>query len=310
MEWLIENEVIEFKIERSVEELIRNGIIILDKWSGPTSHDVVSQVKKLFNLKKTGGAGTLDPMVTGVLPDTLENACKVIPALQGLDKEYVGVMHLHKDLSSEKLKEAMKKYVGEIKQTPPVRSAVARRERQRIVYSFEFLDRKDNDIAFRISCQAGTYIRVVCHQLGKDLGIGAHMKELRRIRAGRFIEQDCIKMQDIVDAYHFWKEEGDEEIRKLILTVEAAIEHLGKIIIKDSSIKSIVNGSPLYSNGIYNVQSSIKKDDLVALMTMKGELAALAKANVNAEEMLKNKGLAAKTDRVIMEKRDYSEINI
>ena len=245
--------------------------------------------------------------MTGVLPVALDNACKIIPALQGLDKEYVGIMHLHKNISDEKVIEAMEKFVGEIKQLPPVRSAVARRERKRSVYSFEFLDRKGNDVAFRISCEAGTYVRVVCHQLGKDLGIGANMKELRRTKAGRFTENQSVKMQDIVDAYCFWKEDCDERIKELILPVEAAVEHLGKIIIKDSAVSSIVNGSPLYSNGICKVMKDIENDDLIALMTLKGELVALAKSNMSAEEMIRKKALAAKTDRVIMQKGTYPE---
>src|SRR3989344_6057806 len=81
---------------RSVEELLSNGIIILDKWQGPTSHDVASIVKKVLGRAKSGHAGTLDPMVSGILVIALDNACKVLPALQKQDKEYVGVMHLHK----------------------------------------------------------------------------------------------------------------------------------------------------------------------------------------------------------------------
>ncbi|MBI2076200.1 MAG: RNA-guided pseudouridylation complex pseudouridine synthase subunit Cbf5 [Candidatus Aenigmarchaeota archaeon] len=286
---------------RSVEELIRNGIIILDKWCGPTSHDVAATVKKLFGLKKTGNSGTLDPAVSGILPITLENACKVIPALQHLDKEYVGVMHLHKDVTDEKLNQAIKKFVGQIIQLPPVRSAVARRERKRNIYSFKMLDRKGKDAVFQVSCEAGTYIRKLISDLGRDIG-GAHMAELRRIRVGRFAEP--VRIQDVVDAYHLWKEGGDESIRDFVLPVEAAVEHLGKIIIKDSAVSAVANGSPLYTGGISRIQKNIQKDDLVAILTLKGELVALAKAVATSEEMLK-KGLAAKIDRVIMEKGIY-----
>lgn len=288
---------------RSIEELIKNGIIILDKWPGPTSHDVSATIKKILGLKRVGHSGTLDPAVSGVLPITLENACKVIPALQKLDKEYVGIMHLHKDVSDRELNKAIKKFTGEIKQTPPRRSAVARRERRRKVYSFEIIERKDNEVLFRVSCEAGTYIRMICHQIGKEIG-GAHMKELRRTSVGRFDESRAVKMQDLVDAYEFWKESRDEKIRELILPVEAAAEHLGKIIVKDSAIATIVDGSPLYTQGISKVEEGIKKDDLIALISLKGELIALAKANMNSDEMMK-KGLAAKTDRVIMQKGIY-----
>jgi len=288
---------------RSIHELIRNGIVILDKWSGPTSHDVAAIVKKIFGLEKTGHSGTLDPMVSGVLPITLENACKVIPALQHLDKAYVGVMHLHKEVSEEDLKQAIKKFVGEITQLPPRRSAVARKERQRKVYSFDILDRKDKDVAFRVECEAGTYIRKLVSDLGKLIG-GAHMTELRRTKVGRFDESKAVKIQDLVDAYEFWKEGKDETIREMILPIEAAIEHLGKIIVKDSAVPAVINGSPLYTQGICMIQKGIKKDDMVAVLTLKGELVALAKANMNSEEML-GRGMAAKPDRVIMEKGAY-----
>src|SRR3989304_4689566 len=104
---------------RSTEEMLRNGIIILDKWSGPTSHDVAATVKKTLGLPKVGHGGTLDPMVTGGLAITLDNACKVIPALQGQDKEYIGIMRMHKDVSIEDVKAAAKNFIGRIKQMPP-----------------------------------------------------------------------------------------------------------------------------------------------------------------------------------------------
>ncbi len=292
---------------RSVEELIRNGLVILDKWPGPTSHDVVATVKKLLIIPRTGHSGTLDPSVSGVLPITLDNACKVIPALQGLDKEYVGVMHLHRNVDDHTFQKTIKKFIGEIKQTPPVRSAVARKERIRHVYSFELLDRDDKDIAFRIVAQAGTYVRTLCHQIGQQIG-GAHMTELRRTRAGRFDESHLVKMQDLAIAYMDWKENGNEKLREYILPVESAVEHLPKIIIKDSAVHSIANGSPLYSGGICFVQKEIKPDELIAIISLKGELVALAKSAFSAEEMIKRKGLAAKTDRVIIEKGTYPKL--
>ena len=288
---------------RSFDELVRNGIIILDKWPGPTSHDVAATVKKIFGLKKVGHSGTLDPSVSGILPITLENACKVIPALQHLDKEYVGIMHLHKDVSDEKLNQSIKKFIGQITQLPPVRSAVARRERKRNVYSFKMLDRKDKDVAFQVSCEAGTYVRKLISDLGKEIG-GAHMTELRRTQVGKFNETKSVRIQDVVDACHLWKETKDESIRDFVLPVEAAVEHLGKIIIKDSAVAAVANGSPLYTGGISRMQKNIGKDDLIAILTLRGELVSLAKANTTSQEMMK-RGLAAKTDRVIMEKGIY-----
>lgn len=293
--------------ERSVEELLKNGMVILDKWQGPTSHDVVATVKKVLGLNKTGHAGTLDPQVSGVLLMTLENACKVIPALQGLDKEYVGIMHMHKDVDAKKLSAIVKKFIGDVRQKPPVRSAVARKERMRRVHSFDILEINGKDILFRVSCEAGTYIRVLCHDIGKQLG-GAHMSELRRTKAGPFGEEQSVKMQDLADAYVFWKENGDEKIRDYVLPVEAAVDHIKKVVIKDSAVFSVAGGTPLYTQGICKIQKGIEKDDLVAIMTLKDEIAALAKASMSSDEMMHRRGLAVKTDRVIMEKGVYPKM--
>ena len=289
---------------RPIEELLANGIVVLDKWQGPTSHDVASIVKNVLGRTKTGHGGTLDPMVSGVLVITLDNACKVIPALQGQDKEYVGVMRLHKDVTEKEILGAVKKFTGEITQRPPVRSAVVRRERKRTVHSFGVLEIRERDVLFRVRCEAGTYVRVLCHKIGEILG-GAHMKELRRTAAGRFNESDAVKIHDIADAYAGWKESSSEDIRKYVLPVEAAIEHLGKIILKDSAVYSVANGSPLYSTGISRIEDTVKKGGMVALLTLRGELVALGRAEANAADA--RKGIAAKIDRVIM-KEPYPKI--
>ncbi len=293
---------------RSVEEMLHNGIVILDKWQGPTSHDVTATIKKMLNLNKSGHAGTLDPMVSGILLITLENACKVIPALQRLDKEYVGVMHLHKEVDYEKLKTSINKFIGEIEQLPPVRSAVARKMRKREIHSIDILDIKNKDILLNVRCEAGTYIRKLFDDIGKHVG-GAHMSELRRIKAGRFDESMAVRAQDLQDAYVFWKENGNESIRDYILPVEAAIEHLKKIIVKDSAVFAVSSGSPLYTGGISKLEKGIEINDLIALLTLKGELIALARAAMASEQMMKKKGLAAKTDRVIMAAGVYPKSN-
>jgi len=284
--------------ERSIEELLKNGFIVLDKWAGPTSHDVVATVKKILERKKAGHTGTLDPQVTGVLPIFLDNACKAVPVLHGADKEYVGIMHLHKDVADEELEKAVKKYTGKIEQKPPVRSAVKREKRKREIFSFEILDRKERDVVFRVSCEAGTYIRVLCHQIGSEIG-GAHMKELRRIRAGPFSEEEAVRSQDLADAYIYWKE-GREDIRNFVKPVEYALRDTKKIIIKDSAIEKIMNGAPLYYSGVCKFSKGIKKNSLVAIMSGKGELVALAKANFDDD--IKS-GVAAKPDRVIMSRK-------
>lgn len=256
------------------EELLHNGIIVLDKWCGPTSHDVTATIRKILELKKTGQSGTLDPMVSGMLIVTLENACKIIPALQGLDKEYVGIMHLHKDVSDEALRRTVSNFIGDIKQLPPVRSAVARKERIRKINSFEILERNDKDVLFRVSCQSGTYIRKLIDDIGRKIG-GAHMSELRRTCVGNFRESQSVCIQDIVDAYEAYKQDGDETIKKYIMPVEAAVQHLPKVIIKDSAVSSVVKGSPVYPGGVEKIDKATS-GELIAIMNA-GQLIALGK---------------------------------
>ncbi|MDI6798817.1 MAG: LAGLIDADG family homing endonuclease [Candidatus Aenigmarchaeota archaeon] len=100
--------------------------------------------------------------MTGVLPVALENATKAMPVLMGLDKEYVGVMHLHKEVPEEILREAISKFIGRIEQLPPVKAAVARRVREREVYFFDILEIEGKDVLFKIGCEAGTYVRKLC----------------------------------------------------------------------------------------------------------------------------------------------------
>ena len=310
-EFLVKSEDIschgEYPGSRPIDKLIRNGLIVLDKWTGPTSHDVSSQVKKIFGLKKVGHAGTLDPQVTGVLPVMLENSVKVMPALQKQDKEYVGIMKLHKDTEEEKFRDVAKKFVGSITQMPPVRSAVARKERKRTVYSFDVLEKNGRDALFRTCVEAGTYIRAICHTIGKEIG-GAHMSELRRTRAGRFVEQQAVKMQDVVDAYVEWKENGDERIRELVLPVEAATENAKKIIVKDSAVYSIARGSPLYAGGISKAEEGIALGERIALLTLRGELAAIGVAQLPSGQMIKGKKLAVRIDRVIIDQSIYPKM--
>ncbi len=306
MGWLIKAEEISnpmyghYPGSRPVQELLNNGLVILDKWRGPTSHDVTAMVKNILGIKQAGHAGTLDPGVSGVLPILAGNACKLTPALQGLDKEYVGILHLHKDVDDKRLDAAIKKFTGEIKQTPPLRSAVARKERKRSVYSFSIIDRSGRDVCFTVRCQAGTYIRKLVNDIGLEIG-GAHMTELRRIAVGMFTESMAHTIQELKDAFVTM----DEAIREIILPAEGAAEAVKKIIIKDSAVHTVCNGAPLYTGGILRIEEGIIPDMPVALLTLKGEIVALAKSKMESIEMTKRKGMAAQTDRVVMKKGLY-----
>lgn len=292
--------------ERAMEEQIKNSVIIVDKHAGPTSHQITDWVKKIFDVKKAGHSGTLDPAVTGVLPVALENATKAMTVLMGLNKEYVGVMHLHKNVPEDLLREAVKNFIGKIIQVPPVRSAVARRPREREIKFFDILEIEGRDVLFKVSCEAGTYIRKLCDQIGRNLGSGANMKELRRTMVGNFTEQQAHSLLEVKDAYEFWKAGNEKPLRKMLIPVEHAIIHTKRIFIKDSAVDAVCNGSPVFVAGITRIQQGIEPGDTVAVYTQKEELVALGIAKMDADKMYKLKrGVAVRTDRVFMPKGVY-----
>jgi H/ACA ribonucleoprotein complex subunit 4 len=293
--------------ERTVEELIRTSVIIVDKHEGPTSHTITQWVKQIFGVKKAGHAGTLDPKVTGVLPIALEEATKAMPVLLGLDKEYVGIMHLHKEVSEEILRNVIKeKFLGKIIQIPPVKSAVARVPREREIYYFDILEMEGKDVLFKVGCEAGVYIRKLVSDLGKALGIGAHLTELRRTKAGSFSEEQAFSLVKIKDAYEFWKEGDEKDIRKILIPVEYAIPHVKKIFVSDSAIPNVCKGAPVFVRGITRLQEGIVEGETVAIYSLKEELVALGIAKMKSEEMYrKSRGIAVRTDRVFMKIGTY-----
>ncbi len=295
--------------ERSIEELIENCMIIVDKHEGPTSHQISLWVKEIFNAKKVGHIGTLDPHVTGVLPVLLNDAVKTAPLFSKLEKEYVGIMHLHKDYDVEKLKSLIaEKFIGKIIQIPPKKSAVARKPREREVKSFDILEVNGRDILFSTKVEAGTYIRKLVWDIGVAAGIGAHMVELRRIRAGNFTEENAHSLVEIRDAFEFWKEGDEKYLKKILIPIEFTIDHVKKVFIKDSAIEAICNGAPLYPVGIVRIQEGIVEGEMVAIMSLKNELVAIGIAKMNSKKMFEGKkGIAVRVDRVIMKKGTYKK---
>jgi len=242
--------------EKSINELLEFSIINIDKPSGPTSFKVDMIVKKELNLKKTSHFGTLDPMVTGVLPVALNRACKLMPYFIGKNKTYVGVMSLHKAISKKDLDSGVKKLVGIITQLPPIRSRVKRSERERTVYSFRILEVWDRSVLFETEVEAGTYIRKLIHNLGEKIG-GAHMLELRRIRASIFLENKAVKLPDLINAVKEYKSGNEKFIRDMLIPGEIVKDILGCVQIKKSCVVKLYHGHDLSKEflnegGIFN----------------------------------------------------------
>ncbi|PIN73399.1 RNA-guided pseudouridylation complex pseudouridine synthase subunit Cbf5 [Candidatus Woesearchaeota archaeon CG10_big_fil_rev_8_21_14_0_10_45_16] len=287
--------------ERTAEERIQFGIINIDKPKGPTSHQVSDYVKKILKVSKAGHSGTLDPQVSGVQPVAVGNATRITLFLLTAPKEYVCLMHLHKDISQEELLEKSKEFIGKIRQLPPVKSAVKREERTREIYELEIIEKKDREVLFRVKCQAGTYIRKLCHDLGQALGTGAHMAELRRTQAGPFREEDnLVTLNDLQDALKFHEEGNDKFLLHCIQPVENALKYLSKCWILDNSIQSLTHGRDLAIPGISKLEN-FRKGEIVAILTLKGELVAVGEAAMSAVEInTKEKGIAVTVSKVFM----------
>ncbi len=296
--------------DRPIDEYIKKGIINLNKPKGPTSHQVTDWVKKALNLKKAGHGGTLDPAVTGVLPITLEDATKISRLLLKSNKEYVALMHLHSDIHEGKIRDAMQKFVGRIKQIPPKRSHVKRVEREREIYNIKFLEKEGRNVLFRVTCEKGTYIRRLCEQLGKMAGTKAHMLELRRTRSGGFDEHyRHVTLQDLEDAYAFWKEDGNEKfLRYCIQPMEVATKFVRKIWVLDSVIDSLSHGAKLDISGVSKFNEGISSGEEIVVMTLKNELVGIGISQMSSEDMkTAENGIAVRMDSVTIKPLEYQE---
>ncbi len=298
--------------ERPAEEYIRYGVINLDKPAGPTSHEVAAWLKKIMRLTRIGHGGTLDPKVTGVLPVTLEDSAKIVQALLHSGKEYVCVMKLHGDADEERVRNVLKEFEDLIYQRPPLRASVKRQLRTRRIYYIDFLEMDGRNVLFKVGCEGGTYIRKLCYDIGEILGCGAHMQELRRTRAGPFVENsnDRVTLHDVAYWFAEWEEKKDEKIlRKIIQPMETALALIPKIVVRDSAVDALCHGANLTAPGILSVETGIEKGSMLAVFTLKGEAVALAKALVPTEEILNLRhGTVATLQRVVMPRGTYPKV--
>lgn len=217
-------------------------------------------------------------------------------------------MRLHGDVSDKELLETCEQFEGPIYQRPPLRSSVKRLLRVRTIYYLQLLERDGRNALIKTGCQAGTYIRKLCHDIGEALGCGAHMKELRRTRTGSFKEDETmVTLQDITDAVYFLKENRDESyVRKAVQPMEKAAGHLPKIIVRDSAVDALCHGAQLAAPGVLKVNTGILPKSLIGIYTLKGEIVALGRAQLNTDDIIKaDKGIVAVIERVIMEPGIY-----
>ncbi len=296
--------------KRTIEEHITLGIVNLDKPAGPTSHQVSAYVQQVLGIPKSGHSGTLDPNVTGVLPVALKKSTKIVQTLLLSGKEYVCLMHLHKEVTEYDLYKVFEKFTGKISQLPPIKSSVKRQWREREIYYIDVLEIKGQEVLFKVGCQAGTYIRKLVHDIGQELKCGAHMAELRRTKAGPFTEENLFTLQDLSDAWYYYKKHGNEKfIRKVVQPIENAVSHLSKIWVFDTTVDSLCHGANLAVPGISKLENDIEKGDIIAIFTLKDELICFGEAVLNSKQMMGEKGLAVKSEKVVMEPGIYPRMD-
>ncbi|MFH0860246.1 MAG: RNA-guided pseudouridylation complex pseudouridine synthase subunit Cbf5 [Candidatus Altiarchaeota archaeon] len=290
---------------RTVEERLKKSFVYLNKPSGPTSHQVTVWVKRMLGIEKAGYSGTLDPNVTGVLPIGLEYATRVLTFLN-LNKEYVGILELHKEVPDKDLEGVLREFTGGIYQRPPLKSAVKRELRVRTIHKIVILEKDGRKVLLKVNCEAGTYVRKLCHDIGTVLGVGAHMLELRRTKVGWITEDDCIRLHDLRDAFEYHKQGDSRKLIERLTHVEDALKGMPKIWVKDGAVDSICHGATLKAPGVSKLESGIKAGDHVAITTLKGELISVGKALTDSKQMLElKKGEIVKSKRVFMETGVY-----
>lgn len=294
---------------RSIKEYLKYSVVNLDKPVNPSSHEVVSWIKKIMGCEKTGHGGTLDPQVSGTLLVCIDRATRLTKSMQSEGKTYICTIAFSDRVQLSDFKKVAETLTGKVFQRPPLMSAVKRQLRVREIYSIDVMEQYENDILFLASCEAGTYIRTLCIHMGLLLGVKAHMKDLRRIRTGHFTEYDSVTMHDILDAIYLLNTRGDESVvRKVFQPLEVLLKGYKRIMVKDSCVGALCAGAQLTINGIVKYEKEIEIGDEIVLMTTKGEAVALAAAKISSVEIgILEHGIVCKTKRVIMDKGVYPE---
>ncbi len=238
--------------------LVDRGILLLDKPDTLESMRCVEKAKAILRARKAGHSGTLDPKVTGLMLIAFNEATKSMPLLIGLKKRYRGYMRVHGDVSPSALRQAASAFTGRITQTPPRRSAVARRPREREIFSFKITGTEGRNVPFETETEAGTYVRKLCHQIGEHLGVGAHMTTLRRVSIGSFNIKEAHSLEEL-------KESGE----KILIPLEDALKRAGvkAITIKKEAEKPVRNGSPIHEEFLARKPPSLKDGERAIIYT-------------------------------------------
>lgn len=262
-----------------------DGLILINKQKGFTSHDVVNVIRKKLNTKKVGHTGTLDPNATGVLPILIGKGTKISKYLMEHDKTYIATLKLGektdtgdsegqvieeksipKDLKKEDINDVLQSFLGKQKQLPPMYSAIKingkklyeyAREGKEVkieprdieIYKIELLEYQNNKIKFEVECSKGTYIRTLCEDISQKLETVGYMEELQRTKVNSFKIEDSILLDDITL----------ENAEKNIIKIEKVFKEKDKINLDNKKLEMFLNGVKLtysLSEGIYRIYNN------------------------------------------------------
>ncbi len=315
----------------------RDGILIVDKPAGLTSHDAVMRVKEALSAKKVGHTGTLDPFATGVLVMGINQGTKLIPFLDKTDKSYRGVIVLGmatdtydatgevvescdeedvEGVSEEDIKKAVESFVGTIKQRPPAYSAVkvngvrlyklARsgvevdvKEREVEIFSIELVDYTRPRITIEVTCSPGTYIRSLAVDIGKALGLPAHLESLKRTRSGPFSIDESTALKEFAapgDGMGGNNGKGGLNGWSKVIGLREAVGDMVEVSIDEGQANQVMNGAPLlfgkgfFEERIYGGEKGVSAvSGAVVKLIYREKLLALARVTIKNEAKEDNK---------------------
>jgi len=277
-----------------------NGILIVDKPQGMTSHAVVGRVRRLFGLRKVGHAGTLDPLATGVLVVALGQATRILQYLMEENKTYRASLllgmktdtqdsegqvietHETSHLGTEQILDVCMSMVGSIDQLPPMYSAlkkdgvplyklarqgieVVRTARTVTIFSLQSLTVQSPHVSFDVCCSKGTYVRTLCHDIGAKLGCGAHLTSLRRLQSAPFTEDDAVTLDEI-------ERSAPEDRHRFLLSIGEALREYPSLVVSDEGVKRLSYGIPPTTDMLAE-HIDISEGTLVLLVSLNGPLA-------------------------------------
>lgn len=291
-----------------------NGVLLLDKPVGISSHDAVSQIRRIIGQKRVGHTGTLDPLAEGLLVLCLGTATKVAQFLSGVDKTYEGEITLGKtsatydsegvdedspglptDFSREQIEEVLTEFTGSLTQTVPAYSAVkvdgerlykmARRGletktpvRDIEIYSMDLLELNLPKLRIAVRSSKGTYIRSLAHDIGQRLGCGGYLSALKRTKVGRFCLEDACTL-DKADSLH-----NSHGLAERLLRYDEVLD-FGAITVADSFADSVVEGRVLLGRDVVGTNGAFRSGDRVVLRAGNGTVLAVGIAGASSEEI-------------------------